>query len=106
MENIAIIRENKDNFTSLELVDWINKFREQEGKKKELLHKSFLNVIRDEFEEEIHEQKILPKHQSIAISNGATRQSLYYELNLKQSRQVLVRKTTGERKRKRKIKNC
>ena len=41
MENIAIIRENKDNFTSLELVDLINKFREQEGNKKELLHKSF-----------------------------------------------------------------
>ena len=50
MENVlAIQNETKDTFTSLELVDLINQFRKQEGNKKELLHKSFLNVIRDEF---------------------------------------------------------
>lgn len=46
--------------TSLELVKEINMFREQEGNRAELQHKSLLGIIRDEFEEEIGEQRILP----------------------------------------------
>ena len=42
---------NKDTFTSLELVDLINQYRQQEGDRSELLHKDFLKVVRDEFEE-------------------------------------------------------
>lgn len=99
MENVLDIQnETKDTFTSLELVELINQFRKQEGNRKELKHSDFLKVVRDEFEKEIHEGKISFKHQSIAIHNGATRQSLYYELTLKQSRQVLVRESKFVRK--------
>lgn len=53
-------QETKQTITSLELVEQINLFRKEEGKETELLHKSLLGVIRDEFEEEIGQQKILP----------------------------------------------
>lgn len=54
--------EKKENITSLELVEQINLFREQEKGSgfTPLLHKSLLGVIRDEFEEEINEQKFCP----------------------------------------------
>lgn len=49
---------HKDGYiTSLELLEQINFFREQEGNKTELLHKTLLEIIRDEFSEEIREQK-------------------------------------------------
>lgn len=49
----------KEGITSLELVEQINLFREQEKGSgfTPLLHKSLLGVIRDEFDEEINEQK-------------------------------------------------
>ena len=50
----------KNEITSLELLAEINKFRKEEGIKKELLHKTLLAIIRDEFSEKITEQKILP----------------------------------------------
>ena len=50
----------KNEITSLELLAEINKFRKEEGIKKELLHKTLLDIIRDEFSEEIDRQKILP----------------------------------------------
>lgn len=58
----AFSEEKKENITSLELVEQINLFREQEKGSDftPLLHKSLLGVIRDEFDEEINEQKILP----------------------------------------------
>lgn len=89
---------NKDTFTSLELVDLINQYRQQEGNRSELLHKTMLEIIRDEFEEEIHGQNILLMHQDIEIGNGAKRKSPYYILNLSQSRQVLVRESKFVRK--------
>ena len=89
---------NKDHFTSLELVDLINQYRQQEGNRSELLHKTMLEIIRDEFEEEIHGQNILLMHQDIEIGNGAKRKSPYYILNLSQSRQVLVRESKFVRK--------
>ena len=89
---------NKDHFTSLELVDLINQYRQQEGNRSELLHKTMLEIIRDEFEEEIHGQNILLMHQEIEIGNGAKRKSPYYILNLSQSRQVLVRESKFVRK--------
>lgn len=52
-------QETKETITSLELVDQINLFRKEEGKTTELLHKSLLSIIRDEFEQELQEQKIL-----------------------------------------------
>ncbi len=45
--------------TSLELVEQINIFRKEEGKV-ELFHKTMLEIIRDEFDDEISRQEILP----------------------------------------------
>ena len=49
----------KDTLTSLELLEQINLFRIEEGKDNLLRHDTLLNIIRDEFEEEIGLQKIL-----------------------------------------------
>lgn len=51
---------NKNTITSLELVEQINIFRKQDGKKAELQHKDLLKIIRDEFEDEIDEGKFSP----------------------------------------------
>ncbi|MCF0161408.1 MAG: hypothetical protein HUJ88_02300, partial [Fusobacterium necrophorum] len=48
----------KENMTSLELLEQINLFRKKEGNKKELRHFDLLNIIRNEFEEEITDRKI------------------------------------------------
>lgn len=58
MENLTLL--NKDTITSLELVEQINFFRKQEGRKTETQHYDLLKIIRNEFDEEINEQKILP----------------------------------------------
>lgn len=56
MENEIL---NKESITSLELLEQINIFREQENRT-HLLHKDLLKVIRNEFDEEINEGKISP----------------------------------------------
>lgn len=95
MENVLAIQNGtKDTFTSLELVDLINQFRKQEGNKKKLLHKSFLNVIRDEFEQEVNEQKIL----SVEYKDKKGEHRPMFILSLKQSRQVLVKESKFVRK--------
>ena len=95
MENVlAIQNEIKDTFTSLELVDLINLFRKQDGNKKELLHKSFLNLIRDEIEQEVNEQKILP----VEYKDKKGERKPMFILSLKQSRQVLVKESKFVRK--------
>lgn len=58
MQNLIV--QNKNQITSLELLEQINFFRGQEGNRSELQHKDLLKVIRDEFEEEINEGKISP----------------------------------------------
>lgn len=85
---------SKDSFTSLELVELINQFRAQEGSKSNLLHKTFLDVIRDEFAEEIGEQKILPAK----YTDTQNKERPMFILDLKQSRQVLVRESRQVRK--------
>lgn len=62
-----IIKMNSEEvltMTSLEVVDLINKFREEEGNTVELLHKSFLASIDTELESlkkcKISQQNILP----------------------------------------------
>ena len=85
---------SKDSFTSLELVELINQFRAQEGSKSNLLHKTFLDVIRDEFAEEINEQKILP----VKYLDKKGEERPMFILDLKQSRQVLVRESRQVRK--------
>lgn len=85
----------RDKITSLELVEQINVFREEEGNRAELLHKTLLEIIRDEFEEEIGQQKILPtlyKHPQ----NG--QEYPMFELTLSQAKQILVRESKFVRK--------
>lgn len=86
---------NKDSFTSLELVDLINEYRGQDENKSELLHKTFLEVIRDEFEEEIGQQKILL---TPYIHPQNKQKYPMYVLDHSQSRQVLVRESKFVRK--------
>lgn len=86
MENNLIM---KNEITSLELLAEINKFRKEEGIKKELLHKTLLAVIRDEFSEEITEQKILPS----SYKDKSGRTVPMFILTLSQARQVLVRES-------------
>lgn len=93
----AIINNNQ-TITSLELLEQINFFRKEEGKKTETQHKTLLNIIRDEFKEEIHEQKILLMFRDVKIGNGATRKEPYYILSLSQGKQVLTRESKFVRK--------
>lgn len=85
---------NKETITSLELVDQINIFRKQEGKKTELQHKDLLKVIRDEFEEEIGEGKISPTY----YKDQWNREQPMFILTLNQAKQVLVRESKYVRK--------
>lgn len=85
---------NKDYFTSLELVDLINQYRQQEGDRKELQHYDFLKIVRDEFEEEINQGNISVV--DYMDKKGESRPM--YILNLSQSRQVLVRESKFVRK--------
>lgn len=90
--------ETKDTITSLELLDEINFFRKQEGNRTELQHKTLLEIIRDEFEEEIQEQKILLMFYEAEIGNGAKRKQPMYILTIEQGKQVLVRESKYVRK--------
>ncbi len=85
---------NKDNFTSLELVDLINQYRNEEGNKNPLRHDNLLQIIRDEFEEEISLLKI----QESNYKNDRGKEYPMFVLNLAQSRQVLVRESKFVRK--------
>ena len=85
---------NKQTITSLELLEQINFFRKQEGNKKPLQHKTLLNIIRDEFEEEINEQKILP----VTYTDKKGEERPMYILTLDQARQVLTRESPTVRK--------
>ena len=85
---------NKEEMTSLELVEQINIFREQEGNRSELKHKTLLDIIRDEFAEEIDEQKILP----ISYTDSMNREKPMFILTLNQAKQVLMRESKFVRK--------
>lgn len=80
---------NKNEITSLELVEQINYFRKQEGKLIELQHKTLLEIIRDEFYEEISQQKILPS----TYKNSRGKFYPMFILTLSQAKQVLVRES-------------
>lgn len=53
-----------------------------------------LKIIRDEFEEEINEQKILP----ISYKDSMNREKPMYILTLNQAKQILVRESKFVRK--------
>ena len=79
----------KKTITSLELVEQINLFRKEEGKETELQHKTMLAIIRDEFEEEIGQQKILPT----SYKDQWNREQPMFELTITQGKQVLLRES-------------
>lgn len=104
--------ENKEMITSLELVKQINIFREEEynykiqnglelgkveeknGHFTELRHDTLLNIIRDEFEEEINAQKIL----DVNYIDAKGEERSMFELTLKQAKQILIRESKFVRK--------
>ena len=83
----------KESMTSLELLKEINIFREKEGKEIEMQHKTLLGIIRDEFEEEISQQKLLPSNY---YSRG--KEFPMFILTLAQAKQVLSRESKFVRK--------
>lgn len=81
---------NKDRITSLELLDQINIFRKQEGNRAELRHDTLLDIIRDEFAEEIGLQKIL---ETPYIHPQNKQKYPMFILNYNQAKQVLLRES-------------
>ena len=79
----------KKTITSLELVEQINLFRKEEGKDVELQHKTMLAIIRDEFEEEIGQQKIL----LTSYKDQWNREQPMFRLTIAQGKQVLLRES-------------
>lgn len=79
----------RNEMTSLELVEQINFFRKKEGKKTKLEHFNLLNVIRDEFEEEINALKI----QAVEYRDKKGEKRPMFILTLSQAKQVLVRES-------------
>ena len=78
----------------VELVKQINLFRGQEGVSSELQHKSLLEIIRDEFEDEIGRQKILPT----SYKDSFNRKQPMFILRILQAKQVLLRESKFVRK--------
>lgn len=96
----------REMITSKDLLVQVNLFREQEYKTKqangtlteaekkrgkfvELEHKTFLDIIRDEFSEEIGEQKILPS----SYINSQNKKQPMFILTYNQAKQVLLRES-------------
>ena len=84
----------RNSITSLELVDEINLFRKEEGNRAEIQHKSLLAIIRDEFEDEISRQEILPSN----YLNERGRNYEMFELTKSQATQILTRESKFVRK--------
>lgn len=95
MENeIKLLNQNgKESITSLELLEQINIFREQEDRSK-LRHTELLRTIRDEFEEELTERKIALSD----YKDKSGKKNTMYILTLSQAKQVLVRESKFVRK--------
>lgn len=89
-----MITEKKDKITSLEIVTEINKFRKEEGNKNELRHDNLLQIIRDEFSEEISLLKI----QESTYKNDRGREYPMFILSLNQAKQILMRESKFVRK--------
>lgn len=104
--------EGKETISSLDLVKEINVFREQEynyklekglslgkvekknGKYTELRHDTLLAIIRDEFEEEINDQKIL----EVKYKDKKGEIRTMFVLTLDQAKQILSRESKYVRK--------
>ena len=110
---LKVLQNNeKETISSLDLVKEINVFREQEykykiekglslgkvekknGKFTELRHDTLLAIIRDEFEEEINDQKIL----EVKYKDKKGEIRMMYILTLDQAKQILSRESKFVRK--------
>ncbi|MGL5904767.1 MAG: hypothetical protein ACRCZO_18935 [Cetobacterium sp.] len=80
--------------TSLEILEQINIFRKEEGRT-DLRHDNLLNIIRDEFEEEISLLKI--KESDYTNERGKTYPM--FRLTTNQARQILMRESKIVRKK-------
>ena len=89
-----MIVKNKEKITRLEIVAEINKFRKEEGNKNELRHDNLLQIIRDEFSEEISLLKI----QESTYKNDRGREYPMFILSLNQAKQILMRESKFVRK--------
>lgn len=85
----------KNQITSLELVEQINIFRQQEGNRTELGHNDLLKIIRDEFEEEIGMGKI---SQTLYEHPQNKQKYPMFILTYNQAKQILVRESKFVRK--------
>ncbi len=100
----------KNQITSKELLEQINLFRQEEYKEKlknntlteaqkkrgkavKLEHYDLLDIIRDEFSEELQEGKISVLFYKAKIGNGAIKENPYFILTLNQAKQVLLRES-------------
>lgn len=109
--------KNEKTISSLDLVKEINIFRQKEfeykkenglklgkveeknNKATELRHDTLINIIRDEFEEEIQLQNILELQRTIETSNKGTKLVPYFELTLEQAKQIYSRESKFVRRR-------
>ena len=100
VENKQLEKLNhKDGYiTSLELLEQINIFRKQDGNKTELRHDNLLQIIRDEFSEEIRDLKIQVSYYTKETGNGTIRSYPMYILTYDQGKQVLMRESKFVRK--------
>ncbi|MBF0746543.1 phage antirepressor Ant, partial [Gemella sp. 19428wG2_WT2a] len=89
-----LIKQDKNKITTLELLEQINFFRSDIEGKNPILHKNLLQIVRNEFEEEIDEGKIQP----ISYKDSLNREKPMFELTLSQAKQVLVRESKAVRK--------
>ena len=91
---LSIGGDQTQKFSSIYLVEQINIFRKQE-KKQELLHKNLLAKIESEFEDEIGGQNFQPT----SYLDKSNRNSKMYELDFKQSLQILMSESKTVRKK-------
>lgn len=85
---------NKNTLTTLEILEQINMFRKEEGKK-ELRHDTLMSIVKEEFEEEISLQKILESN----YINSRNKTYKMFVLTLSEAKQILVRESKFVRKK-------
>ena len=90
---LVILKNGKMVVTSLELVEQINFFREQEEKPK-TRHDTLLEIIRDEFSEEIAVRQLTEGH----YKDKNNQKRPMFELTTLQAKQLLARESKHVRK--------
>ena len=93
--NELVIRSVKENITSLELLELINKFREEEGNKTRLEHSDLLKMIRKEFKKQIGAGKI----SSTSYIDIWNRKQPKFDLTLKQALRLLTKESVEVREK-------